>query len=268
MAGVVEAVGAGVTEFKAGDEVFGDTGWRFGTHAEYVCMRASGRIAHKPHNLSFVEAAAVCNGAINALWCLSQRELHPGLRVLIYGASGSIGTAGVQIARHFGPHITAVCNTRNVELVRSLGADEVIDYLKEDFTRNGETYDIIFDAVGKLSFISCRRSLKPGGAYLPTDNIRNVLWAWWTARLGERKVLFPMPAYSKKELVFIKELIEDGRYRPVIDRCYPLEQVVEATRYVETQQKIGNVVITVTPIAEAEAAHVRMQTSAAGGACA
>src|SRR5947209_7619191 len=164
MAGVVEAVGAAVTEFKVGDEVFGETGWGFGTHAEYVCMRENGRIADKPHNLSFVEAAAVCNGAINALWCLSQPDPHAGQTVLVYGASGSIGTAGVQLARYFGLHITAVCNTKNVELVKSLGADEVIDYLTEDFTRNGRTYDIIFDAVGKLSFTRCRRSLKPGGS--------------------------------------------------------------------------------------------------------
>jgi NADPH:quinone reductase-like Zn-dependent oxidoreductase len=208
----------------------------------------------------------VCNGAINALWCLSQRELHPGQTVLIYGASGSIGTPAVQLARYFGPHITAVCNTKNLELVRSLGADEVIDYLKDDFTRNGKAYDVIFDAAGKLSFTLCRWSLKPGGRYLPTDSLRNVLWAWWTARVGDKSVLFTMPRYSKKELLFMKELIEAGHYRPVIDRCYAVDQVVEATRYVETHQKIGNVVLTVTPIAEAEASRLTAQTSIPTGA--
>ncbi len=245
LAGEVEAVGAAVSEFAVGDHVFGTTGG-FGAHAEFICMRESAPLALKPAAMSFVEAAAVCDGAMLALTGLRPAGLLKGQRILIYGASGSIGTAGVQLARYFGADITAVCNTRNLELVRSLGADRVIDYTQEDFARNGETYDLIYDAVGKLSFRRCRGSLKPGGIYLPTDGIRNIVLALWTVRFGDKKVLFPIPPrYTKEEVLFLKELIEAGRYRAVIDRCYPLEDVVEATRYVETQQKTGNVVLTV-----------------------
>jgi NADPH:quinone reductase-like Zn-dependent oxidoreductase len=151
----------------------------------------------------------------------------------------------VQLARHFGADVTAVCNTKNLELVRSLGADTVIDYTQEDFTRNGETYDIVFDAVGKHSFRRSRSSLKPGGTYIATDGFRNIAWALWTRRIGDRKVALAFPRYAKEDILFLKELIEAGEYRAVIDRRYPLEGVVEATRYVETQQKTGNVVLTV-----------------------
>ena len=167
LAGEVEAVGATVTEFKVGDLVFGGKG--FGAHAEYVCIRESAPLAHKPANMTFEEAAAVTDGAMLALACLRQAGALEGRSILIYGASGSVGTAGVQLARHFGAHVTAVCNTKNVELARSLGADEVIDYTAEDFTRNGETYDVIFDAVGMHSFRRSRRSLKPGGTFVDTD---------------------------------------------------------------------------------------------------
>jgi NADPH:quinone reductase-like Zn-dependent oxidoreductase len=154
----------------------------------------------------------------------------------------------VQLAKHFGAHVTAVCNTKNVELVRSLGADEVIDYLKEDFTKNGDTYDVIFDAVGKLSFGRCKASLRPGGSYLPTDGFANLFWFVWTSRIGDRRVLFELPPrYKKDYVVFVKELIEAGEYRAVVDRSYPLEDVIEATKYVETEQKTGNVVLTVRP---------------------
>src|SRR5205809_2946291 len=158
LAGEVEAVGAAVHEFAVGDHVFGTSGLRFGAHAEFICMRESARIAHKPAGMSFEEAAAVCDGALNALWCLRLADLRKGQRILIYGASGAIGTAGVQLARYFGADVTAVCNTRNVETVRSLGADRVIDYTQEDFTKNGQTYDVIFDAVGKHSFRRSRGS--------------------------------------------------------------------------------------------------------------
>jgi NADPH:quinone reductase-like Zn-dependent oxidoreductase len=199
-----------------------------------------------PTGLSFEEAAPTCDGALNALTCLTAADLRKGRSILIYGASGAIGTAGVQLARYLGADVTAVCNTKNLELVRSLGADRVIDYTKEDFTKNGETYDVIFDAVGKHSFRRCRDSLKPGGMYLPTDGFGNLVWALLTPRIGGKKVVFQIPPrQTKQDVLFLKGLIEAGRYRAVIDRRYPLEDVVEATRYVETQQKTGNVVLTV-----------------------
>ena len=246
LAGEVEAVGAAVNEFAVGDHVFGSSGFSFGAYAEFICMRESARIAHKPTGMSFEEAAAVCDGGLNALWCLRLADLRKGQRILIYGASGAIGTAGVQLARYFGADVTAVCNTRNVETVRSLGADRVIDYTQEDFTKNGQTYDVIFDAVGKHSFRRCKGSLKRGGSYLATDGFQNLILALWTSRIGDKKVIFSIPPrYTKKDVLFLKELIEAGRYRAVIDRCYPLEDVVEAARYVETEQKTGNVVLTI-----------------------
>ena len=247
LAGEVAAVGAAVTTFAVGDRVFGDSGFRFGAHAEYMCMRASALIAPMPANMNFTEAAAVCDGALNALWCLRGGGLRQGRRVLIYGASGSIGVAGVQVAKSFGADVTGVCSTKNVELVRSLGADRVIDYTQEDFTRNGETYDIIFDAVGKHTFRRCRASLTPGGAYLATDGFRNFFLSRWPAwHKGTRVVFNIPPRYTQADVVFLKELIEAGKYRAVIDRVYPLEQVVEASRYVETERKVGNVVLTVS----------------------
>jgi NADPH:quinone reductase-like Zn-dependent oxidoreductase len=245
-AGEIEAVGATVTQFAVGDRVFGLSGFTFGAHAEFMCMRESARIAHMPAGMSFVEAAPICDGALNALMCLKEAHLRKGRRVLIYGASGAIGTAGVQLARYFDADVTAVCGTKNLELVRSLGADRVIDYTKEDFTRNGQTYDVIFDAVGKHSFKRCRGSLEPGGVYLPTDGPVNILLALMPARKGAKRVVFQLPPRQpKKDVLFLKELIEAGKFRPVIDRCYPWEDVIEATRYVETQQKTGNVVLTI-----------------------
>src|SRR5713101_7167806 len=247
LAGEVEAVGAAVSEFAVGDQVFGTSGFRFGAHAEFVCMRESARIARKPAGMSFEEAAAVCDGGLNSLWCLRQGDLRKGQRILIYGASGAIGTAGVQLAKYFEAEVTAVCSTKNLELVRTLGADRVIDYTQEDFTKNGQTYDVIFDAVGKHSFTRCRGSLNRGGRYLATDGLRNLVLARWTSRFGDKKVVFSIPPrYSKEDVLFLKELIEAGRYRAVIDRCYPFEDVVEAARYVETEQKTGNVVLTMS----------------------
>ena len=244
LAGVVEEVGAGVTEFEVGDEVFGV---RSGANAEYVCVREKGALAHKPTGMSFEEAAAVCDGAALALACLRRADLREGQRILVYGASGSVGTAGVQLAKHFGAYVTAVCNTKNVELVSSLGADDVIDYLQQDFTKNGETYDVVFDAVGKHSFRRSRRSLKPGGTYVDTD--LGFMWhvpllALVTRWIGKKKVALGITKYSKADVLLLRELIEAGEYRAVIDRRYPLQQVVEATRYVETGQKTGNVVLT------------------------
>lgn len=246
-AGEVEAVGSAVSDFAVGDHVFGATGIRFGAHAEFIAVRASGRIEHMPAGMGFEEAAPICDGALNALMLLKQADLRSGRRILIYGASGAIGTAGVQLARFFGADVTAVTSTKNIELVRSLGADRVIDYTKEDFTKNGLTYDVIFDAVGKHSFRRCRGSMEPGGLYLPTDGAANLIWALMPARKGAKRVLFQIPPRQPKEEVrFLKKLIEDGRYRPVIDRCYPLDDVIEATRYVETERKTGNVVLTVS----------------------
>ena len=244
LAGEVEAVGAAVSQFEVGDHVWGVNG--FGAHAEFICMRESAALAHKPAGMTFEAAAAVCDGGILALMGVRPANVRKGQRVVVYGASGSIGTAAVQLAKYFGADVTAVCNTKNIELVRSLGADRVIDYTQEDFTKNGETYDAIFDAVGILSFSRCRGSLKPGGVYNPTDGLRNVFLAPLTFRIGSKKVIFPIPPrYTKKEVLFLKDLIEAGKYRPVIDRCYPLADAVEATRYVETRQKTGNVVLTI-----------------------
>lgn len=246
LAGEVSAVGANVTKFKVGDRVFGVNAGKFDTNAEFVCMKESDPLSPMPVNMAFDEAAAVCDGAILALGCLRRAKLQEGQRILIYGASGSIGSAGVQLAKVFDAHVTAVCNTKNVEIVRSLGADEVIDYQQEDFTQNGETYDVIFDAVGKHSFRRSRGSLIPGGVYIPTGGWENTFWVVWTSRVGDRRVAVDLPPrYRQDDVVFLKELIEEGRYRAVIDRRYPLEHVVEATRYVETEQKTGNVVVTI-----------------------
>jgi NADPH:quinone reductase-like Zn-dependent oxidoreductase len=249
LAGEVEAVGAAVSEFEVGDHVFGGSAGRFGAHAELVCVPESAALAHKPAGMSFEEAAAVSDGAMQALRCLRAAGIREGQRIVVYGASGSLGTAAVQLARYFDAHVTAVCNTKNVELVRSLGADEVVDYLHEDYTRNGETYDVVLDAVGLHSFLRCRRSLGPGGVFIATElgrfMVENLVLALVTRLVGARQVRFPLARYSKQDVLFLKELIEAGHYRAVVDRTYPLEDVVEATRYVETGQKTGNVVLLV-----------------------
>lgn len=245
-AGEVEAIGPSVREFAVGDRVFGSSGLRFGAHAEFMCVRERHRIALMPAGMSFEEAAPICDGALNALMCLKEALPLKGRRILIFGASGAIGTAGVQLARHFGADITAVTSTKNLELVKSLGADRVIDYTKEDFTKNGQTYDVIFDAVGKHSFRRSKGSLEPHGVYLPTDGFENLFLALWTPRLGGKKVVFQIPPrQTKQDVLFLKQLVEAGEYRPVIDRRYPLEKVIEATRYVETERKTGNVVLSV-----------------------
>ena len=248
LAGVVDAIGADVTEFAVGDEVFGIQ-WinrPQGTHAELVCMLASGALAAKPAGMSFEEAAAVCDSYIQGKTALERGGVGAGTRLVVYGASGACGTGAVQLARHLGAHVTAVCNGRNVELVRSLGADEVIDYEREDFAKRGETYDVILDAVGKYSYLHCRRSIRPGGLYVATDGLRNlVLWLLTRLLRSKRRVGFGSPSYSKKSVLALKELIEAREYRAVIDRTYPLEYVVEAARYVDSWQKTGNVVLTV-----------------------
>ena len=246
LAGEIEAVGKDVKLFKKGDRVFGLTGDNFGAHAEYICLPEEASIVIKPANMNYEEAASVCDGAWLALTCIRKMNLQKGQKILIYGASGSIGTAGVQLAKYFGSEVTAVCNTKNLELVKSLGADEVIDYTKEDFTKSDKMYDVVFDAVGKSSFFRCKKLIKRGGFYVTTD--LGFLWQvpfliLWTAIFGSKKVMLPIPKENKKEVVLLKKIIEEGKYKAVIDRCYPLEQIVEATRYVEKGHKTGNVVI-------------------------
>jgi NADPH:quinone reductase-like Zn-dependent oxidoreductase len=249
-AGRVEGVGAAVTEFRIGDEVFGIKG---GANAEYVAVSESGVIAPKPAGLTSEEAAAVPDGSLLALTCLRPADPLQGKSVLVYGAAGSIGTAAVQLlAHHFEAEVTAVCDTKDVELVRSLGAPEVLDRFREDFTKNGQTYDVIFDAVGRHSFRRCRRSLKPGGIYISTDlgfMYHVPLVALVTRFVGSRRATLGIGRYRKEDLLLVKELVDAGKYRPVIDRRYALDEVVEATRYVETGQKTGNVVMRVSETA-------------------
>ena len=246
-AGEVAAVGPAVTRFGAGDRVFGNTGLRFGCHAEFTCVPEAALVAPVPEGVGFAEAAAATDGALNALWCLRLAGPVQGRRVLVYGASGAIGTAAVQVAKHFGAQVTAVCGPAGVAVVQAIGADRVIDYTKEDFTADRRRYFSVFDAVGRQSFARCRDVIEPGGTYLATDGFRNLLLGLWTARFGDRKVRFKLPPrYTQQDVVLIKELMEAGRYRPVLDRVYPIEDVVEAARYVETQQKIGNVVLAVS----------------------
>lgn len=238
-AGDVEAIGAEVTEFAVGDRVFGVKG---GANAEYVCVREGGVIAHMPESLGY-EEAAIADGACAAFSILRQTGDRARGRVVVYGASGSIGTAAVQIAKHLGAHVTAVCNGKNVELVRSLGADDVIDYEREDFAQRGETYDLVFDAVGRSSYRRVRRALKPDGVYITTDG--GFMWHAPFLALVNRRVKLGVARYRKHDVEELARLIDAGAYRPVIDRTYALDDVVEATRYVETEQKTGNVILLV-----------------------
>jgi NADPH:quinone reductase-like Zn-dependent oxidoreductase len=242
-AGVVEEVGGAVTQFAAGDEVFGIKG---GANAEYVCVQESGVIATKPSSLGFEVAAGVVDGGLSALTMLPALGPIEGRHIVVYGAGGSIGTAAVQVAKHLGARVTAVCGQEQVELMRSLGADEVVDYRRDDWTKRG-TYDGVLDAVGKSSFRKARRALKPGAAYVSAD--LGYLWhlpllILPTRWFGSRRAKLGIVRYRQDDLIRLLELIEAGRYRPVIDRTYPLDDVVEAARYVETRQKTGNVVLT------------------------
>jgi len=249
LAGVVVSVGSAVREFKVGDEVFGQPSRYFGAHAEYVCVSEGAALALKPTGMSFDEAAAVCDGASQALGALRSADARAGSRIVIYGASGSLGTAAVQLAKHLGAHVTAVCGTDHVELVRSLGADEVVDYRQQDFTKNGETYDAIIDAVGKYSFRRGRRSLKPGGIYVATDGgrffVETIGLLVATRWVGSKRVRGAIGRRIKNDVLFLKELIEAGKFRAVVDRRYAMDQVVDAHRYVETWRKAGNVVLTI-----------------------
>jgi NADPH:quinone reductase-like Zn-dependent oxidoreductase len=250
LAGEIESIGKDVTRFRPGDQVYGMD--MFGAYAEYKCMPESGALAIKPANMSYEEAASVPNGALTALPFLRDKgKIQSGQTVLIYGASGSVGAAAIQLVKYFGAEVTGVCSTTNLEWVKSLGADQVIDYTRDDFTKNCKTYDIIFDTVGKRPFSECKGSLTDEGIYLatvPTPVI--MLQALWTAKSGSKKVKFAATGLRSasekiKDLVFLTELIEAGKIKPVIDRCYPLEQIAEAHKYVEAGHKKGNVVITV-----------------------
>jgi NADPH:quinone reductase-like Zn-dependent oxidoreductase len=248
-AGEIEATGSAVTLFKSGDRVFGYNDIRFGAHAEYMIMAEDGVITNIPDGLSYEEAAPLSEGGHYALCDIRAAKVKSGQDIMIYGASGGIGSAAVQLVKYFGATVTAVCNTKNIEIVKSLGADVVIDYTVQDYTKTGQTFDFVFDAVGKSSFGQCKPILREKGIYISTElgkNSENIFFALTTPVTGGKKVLFPLPSISKKDIVFLKELVEAGKYKPVIDRKYPLEQIVEAYRYVETGQKTGNVVITVS----------------------
>jgi len=244
-AGEIESAGKDVTLFNKGDEVIGYLGQRMGAYAEYVCMPADGSLALKPANMSYAEAAVVPYGAIMATSLLRKGNLQRGHKVLINGASGGIGSAAVQLARYYGAEVTGVCGTPRLEYVKSLGADQVIDYTVEDFTQNGETYDLIFDILGKSSFSWCKNSLKQNGIYLLASfKMKPLFQMLWTKIAGSKKVICAMTSEKSEDLVFIKALIEAGKFKSIIDKCYPLEQAAEAHRYVESGLKKGNVIIT------------------------
>lgn len=245
LAGEVEAVGKEVKRFKVGDQVFASTfEANFGAHAEYKCLPEDGAVVTKPQTMTYEEAATLSIGANTALFFLKAGNIQPGQKVLIYGASGSVGTFAVQLAKYFGAEVTGVCSTGNVALVKSLGADQVIDYTGEDFTKNGETYDIIFDTVGKTTLSHCQSALKKNGYYLHTVMVLPEVQGLWYSLTTGKKVIGGTAVPRREALVFLKELVELGRLKAVVDRCYPLEQMVEAHRYVETGHKKGNVVVT------------------------
>jgi NADPH:quinone reductase-like Zn-dependent oxidoreductase len=249
-AGAVEAVGRGVTFFEVGDRVFGYNGTRFGAHAEYVAMPQDGSLATMPAKVTYEEAAPSTEGSHYALSLIRKAKIRSGQDVLVNGATAPIGSAAVQLLKHLGANVTAVCASEHLELVKGLGADRVIDYTAQDFTKDPQTYDVVLDAVGKSSFGRCKRLLKPGGIYLSSDLgplSQNPILALITPLVGGKRVMFPIPKDDQEMARYLKGLLESGAFKPVIDRRYRLDQIVEAYTYVETGQKIGNVVISVEP---------------------
>jgi 2-desacetyl-2-hydroxyethyl bacteriochlorophyllide A dehydrogenase len=246
LAGEIEVVGKDVKLFRKGDQIFASTGARFGAHAEYMCLPEDGVVAIKPADMTYEEAAAVPIG-LDALHYLRKGNIQSGQKVLINGACGSIGTIAVQLAKYFGAEVTGVDSTEKLDMLRSIGADHVIDYTQEDFAKNGETYDVILDMVCKSSFSRSVRSLKQNGRYLLANpaGLSQMVRGLWTSIISSKKVIFEFASYKSEDLIFLKELIEVGKIKPVIDRRYLLEQTAQAHRYVETGHKEGNVVITV-----------------------
>lgn len=245
-AGMVEAVGSGVTAFDVGDKVFGYNEGQFGAHAEYVSIPEDGSVATMPASVTYQQAAPATEGAHYALAHIRAAKIHSGQHILVYGATGAIGSAAVQLLKSIGAHVTAVCGTEHVELVRGLGADRVIDYTAEDFTKDEQKYDVVLDSVGKSSFSQCKRLLEPHGIYISSELgplAQNPFRALIGPLHGGKKVMFPIPKHDQVMVRHFKNLIESGEFRPVIDRTYPLDQIVDAYRYVETGQKTGNVVI-------------------------
>jgi NADPH:quinone reductase-like Zn-dependent oxidoreductase len=247
LAGEIEAVGRNVKRFKEGDKVFGTTGINFGSHAEYKCIPEDGVLIKKPDQITWEEAAAIFLGAHTALYFLRDKgNIQAGQKILINGASGGVGTFAVQLAKYFGAEVIGVCSTTNIEMVQSLGADEVIDYTQEDYTRSDETYDLIFDTVGKASFSECKNLLNQKGVFLTAlMGLPEIIQIIWTSIIGDKKVKGGVAAERLEDIHFFKKLIEEGKLKPVIDRCYSLEQTAEAFRYVEKGHKKGNVVISV-----------------------
>jgi NADPH:quinone reductase-like Zn-dependent oxidoreductase len=247
LAGEIEAVGVDVKRFKKGDQVFGTSEPALGAHAEYICIPEDGVLAIKPTNMTYEEAASIVNMGNTALYFVRDLgNIQAGQKVLINGASGGIGTFAVQLAKYYGAEVTGVCGTTNLEMVKSLGADKVVDYTIEDFTKSNETYDVIFDTVGKSSFSLCKNSLKKNGIYLVTlASLTILLQMLWTSIIGSKKVKVEGAPAKVESLIFLKELVEAGKLKSVIDRRYPLDQTAEAIRYVEKGHKKGNVVITV-----------------------
>ncbi len=245
-AGEIETIGKDVKKFRKGDQVFAYRGMSMSANAEYLCMPEDGTVAIKPANMTYVEASAVPYGGIMALSILRKVNIQSGQKVLINGASGGIGSLAVQLAKYFGAEVTGVCSTPRLEYAKSLGADKVIDYTKEDFTKNGDRYDLIFDILGRSSFFRCKSSLTQNGRYLLASfKMKHLVQMLMTSIIGKKKVICAMASEKSEDLNFLKELVEDGKIRSVIDRCYPLEQTAEAHRYVENGLKKGNVVITV-----------------------
>jgi NADPH:quinone reductase-like Zn-dependent oxidoreductase len=247
LSGKIEAIGKDVKLFKTGDNVFGQTGMSLGANAEYKCLPEDGSLAIKPANITYEEAASIPFGASTSLHFLRKANITKGQKVLIYGASGSLGTAAIQLAKYFGAEVTGLCSTANLELVKSLGADKVIDYTKEDFSKNGKTYDIIFDTIGLSPFSGCIKVLNEKGVYLRAVHMTlpPIVRGLLTSLLSSKKVIGGVAAESKENMVLLKTLIEEGKLKPVIDRVYSFEQTAEAHRYVDAGHKKGNVVISV-----------------------